>query len=85
LTLSVPTCPADHQRLGFRVLQSEQAIIRCPAAGEQKQGHGDAELLLELRQHSSGLGQPAGANRPTKTLTRLVGERYKQFVQAILP
>jgi len=64
------------------MLQSEQAIIRSTAAGEQKQGHGDAELLLKERQHSRGLGQPTGTNRPTKTLTRLIGERNEQLVQA---
>ena len=60
-----------HQCIGFWMLQSEQAIIRCVAAGEQKQGHGDAELLLKELHHSSCLGQPTGTNRPTKTLTRL--------------
>ena len=60
-----------HQCIGFWMLQSEQTIIRCVAAGEQKQGHGDAELLVNERHHSSCLGQPTGTNRPTKTLTRL--------------
>jgi hypothetical protein len=68
--------------MGFWMLQSEQAIIRCTAAGEQKQGHGDAELLLKERQHSRGLGQPTGTNRPTKSLTRLIREGDEQFVQA---
>ncbi len=53
------------------MLQSEQAIIRCSAAREQKQRHGDAELLVKERIHSRCLGQPTGTNRPTKTLTRL--------------
>ena len=53
------------------MLQSEQAIIRCTAAGEQKQVHGDAELLVKERHHSSCLGQSTGTNRPTKPPTRL--------------
>ena len=53
------------------MLQSEHAIIRYAAAGEQKQGHGDAELLVKERLNSNCLGQPSSTNRPTKTLTRL--------------
>ena len=53
------------------MLQSEQAIIRCTAAGEQKQVHDDAEVLLKERHHSRGLGQPSGMNCTPKTLTRL--------------
>ena len=53
------------------MLQLEQANIRCTAAGEQKQGHGDGELLLKERHHFRGLGQPTGTNRPPKTLTGL--------------
>ena len=33
--------------------------------------HGDAELLVNERNHSRGLGQPTGANCTPKTLTRL--------------
>lgn len=65
------------------MLQSEQPVIRCTAAGMQKQGHVDAELLLKQRQNTSGFGQPTGTDRPTKTLTRLIGKRYEQLVQAM--
>ena len=49
----------------------------------QEQGHVDAELLLKQRQNTSGFGQPTGTDCPTKTLTRLIGERYEQLIQAM--
>lgn len=43
----LPESDGQHQCFCFWMLQSEQPVIRCTAAGEQKQGHGDAELLFE--------------------------------------
>lgn len=60
----------------------EQAIVGGPAAGAQEQGHGDAERLLEERQHPGGLPETAGPHGAHQGLARLVGEGGEQLVEA---
>ena len=60
---SIATSAGEHQSLRLRVLKTEQAVVGGTAAGEQKQRHGNAELLLEQGQHISGIRESAGAHR----------------------
>ena len=66
------------------MLQAEQAVGGGAATGEQEQGHGDAELLLEQAQHIGGLSQPAAPHRSRQTLAWLIGERREELVEPVL-
>jgi hypothetical protein len=67
--------------MGLLMLTAEQAVLRCPATGEQKQGHFNAEGLLKQRHHSTGLGQSTAADRLEKGLPRFGAERSEKAVQ----
>lgn len=62
---------------------AEHPVFRSPAAGEQKQGHVDSELLLEQGDDPRGLAQSTVTDRPTETLARLFTQRHKQFVEPV--
>ena len=74
----------QNQRFCFRVLQAKQTVFSCSPAGEQKQGHVDPEFPFKQDYNTLRLTKSAGTNRPAQTLTRLIGKRRKQFVQAVL-
>lgn len=59
---SIATSAGKHQSLRLRVLKTEQAVVGGTAAGEQKQRHGNAELLLEQGQHIRRIRESAGAH-----------------------
>ncbi|MFN9916259.1 MAG: hypothetical protein ACK53L_26960, partial [Pirellulaceae bacterium] len=65
------------------MLAAEQAVLRSPAAGEQKQGHLDAECLLEQGHHAAGLAQATAADRLVESLAGFGTEHGKQPVQAV--
>ena len=60
--------------LRLRVLLTKQAIIRCPPAGAQEQGHLDSEFLFKQSENSSRIAKPTGAHSASQTLPGVVRE-----------
>lgn len=67
------------------MVTAEQAIVGGPAAGAQEQGHGDAERLLEQRQHPGGLAETAGPHGTPQGLGQFgVADGIREMVLEIL-
>jgi hypothetical protein len=73
----------QHKGCRFRMLQAKQTVIGCSPAGEQKQGHVNAELLFKQGQNPRRLAKATGTDRSAQTLARLIREGDEQFVQSV--
>ena len=62
----------------------EQAVLGRTAAGEQKQGHVDAEGGFKPFDHVHGLTEPAGADGQAQALPWLVAEGAEQVIEAVI-
>ena len=61
---------------------TENPILGCTPAGEQKQGHVNAKRLLKQGQNTRSRAKPAGSYRSAQTLARLLAESLKQLIEA---
>ena len=63
----------------------EFPIFSRPAAGQHKEGHGDAKGLLKQGERIDCLPQAAAADRQAQRLAGVVGDALEQLIQTVMP